>query len=762
MNWSISNQGLSAETLLNMESIFALGNGYLGVRGNFEEGYADSSINSIRGTYQNAFHDVIEIPYGEKLYAFPGTQQKLINIIDAQGIRIYLGEEEEPFALTEERIVSYERNLHMDKGFSERNVHFRSDSGKELKLHFRRLVSFTHRELFAIELTLEPVNFTGKIKIVSGLNGDVSNYSNPNDPRVAAGHSKRLSVVGCGVQDEYLYVENATMTSGLHTACVTRHEWDGAWTTETGAQELAGIVTATAQLTGTLRLTKWNVYTDTLRHQDALVQTGIALQEGLKSLSFADVLEQQHQYLQDFWKTSDVVIENDAQLQEGIRFNLYQLLQSAGRDPHSNISAKGLSGEGYEGHYFWDTEIYMLPVFLMTSPDLARQLLLYRYSKLEQARERAKEMGHSKGALFPWRTISGTECSSFFPSGTAQYHISADVAYSYIQYYLAEQDNAFLLEYGAEVLFETARLWAEIGHYHEGKFHVDEVTGPDEYTCLVNNNYYTNVMAKHNLKWAARSFDILQSYDETGLRALTERLGVTAEEAASWAQAAEAMLLPYDEKLGINPQDDTFLRKAVWDFENTPKEKHPLLLHYHPLTLYRYQVCKQADTVLAHFLLEDEQSEETISRSYDYYEKITTHDSSLSSCIFSIMASKIGYHEKAYEYFIETARLDLDNTHGNTKDGLHLANMGGTWMAIVYGFAGTRLKENGLSLAPSIPAGWQKYAFRLTFRGRLIGVTITSGNVELQLLEGEALTLNLYGQPVELDSSKPVVQALKG
>jgi alpha,alpha-trehalose phosphorylase len=762
MSWSISNQGLSADTLLNLESIFALGNGYLGVRGNFEEGYADPEIRSIRGTYLNAFHDVIDIPYGEKLFAFPGTQQKLVNLIDAQGVNIYIGDEEEHFSLTEGSVVSYERSLHMDKGYSERKVHWRSPSGKELKIHFRRLVSFASRELFAIDIALEPVNFQGAIKVVTRVNGDVSNYTNPNDPRVATGHSKRLSVVGCGVKDDYLFVENATMTSGLHASCVTRHEWDGHWEIETHSSATEVTVTASAQLSGRLHLTKWNVYTDTLRHGDTLVDSGISLQEGLKGLTFTDLLEQQHQYLLNFWKTSDIVIENDGQLQEGIRFNLYQLLQSAGRDAHSNISAKGLSGEGYEGHYFWDTEIYMFPVFLMTSPDLARQLLLYRYSKLEQARERAKEMGHAKGALFPWRTISGTECSSFFPSGTAQYHISADVAYSYIQYYLAEQDDSFLLEYGAEVLFETARLWIEIGHYYEGKFHLDEVTGPDEYTCLVNNNYYTNVMAKHNLKWAARSFQRLQEYDAAGFRALSERLGVSAEEADSWTAAAEAMLLPYDEKLGINPQDDTFLRKAVWDFENTPEDKHPLLLHYHPLTLYRYQVCKQADTVLAHYLLEDEQSEETIRRSYDYYEKITTHDSSLSSCIFSIMASKIGYHDKAYDYFIETARLDLDNTHGNTKDGLHLANMGGTWMAIVYGFAGTRLKDSGLSLTPSIPSGWEKYAFRLTFRGRLIAVTISSGNVELELLEGEALTLTLYGQPVEMDSAKPVVQPLKG
>ncbi|CQR54089.1 glycoside hydrolase family 65 protein [Paenibacillus riograndensis] len=760
MSWSISGHGLSADALLNLESIFALGNGYLGVRGNFEEGYANPDLQSIRGTYLNAFHDVIRIPYGEKLFAFPDNQQKLVNVIDAQDVRIYIGEEEELVTLTEESILGYERILHLDKGYSERRVHWKSSTGKELKLRFRRLVSFTHKELFAIDIYIEPVNFTGRIKVVSRVNGEVSNYSNPNDPRVAAGHSKLLSVAGCGVQEEFLYVEDKTSVSALHTCCVTRHQWDGNWQTEAHASAAEGTVTATAELRGPLNLTKWNIYTDTLRHEEHLVEKGIGLHKALQGMSMDDLLTEQQAYLQDFWKRSDVVIENDQLLQEGIRFNLYQLLQSAGRDGHSNISAKGLSGEGYEGHYFWDTEIYMLPVFLMTSPERARQLLLYRYSKLEQARNRAKEMGHARGALFPWRTIAGTECSSFFPSGTAQYHISADVAYSYIQYYLAEEDQEFLLDYGAEVLFETARLWMEIGHYHEGKFHIDEVTGPDEYTCLVNNNYYTNVMAKYNLKWAARSYEVLQHSQNNGLQELCSRLGVTPEEVNRWQQAAEAMLLPYDSELGINPQDDTFLRKAVWDFENTPRDRYPLLLHYHPLTLYRYQVCKQADTLLAHFLLEDEQTEETIRRSYDYYEAITTHDSSLSSCIFSIMASKVGYHDKAYEYFIETARLDLDNTHGNTKDGLHMANMGGTWMAIVFGFAGMRLKESGLSLSPAIPDGWTKYAFRLTFRGRLIAVTIGRTDVELELLEGGALTLTLYGQPVELSPGATVRQTL--
>ncbi|MFH0071010.1 glycoside hydrolase family 65 protein, partial [Peribacillus sp. NPDC056705] len=591
--------------------------------------------------------------------------------------------------------VSHERHLHMDKGYSERIVHWKSPEGKEVRLTFRRLVSFIHRELFAIDVRIEPVNYHGDVRIVSTLNGKVKNYTNANDPRVAAGHAERMSVVDIGVRGSDGYVVDETTASKLRAGCVTRHRFNGseddtAAKIEPGETEVT--YAATVSLAQSISITKLSVYTDSLRHGADLVEHGLKLQEELSGWTFEDLLEEQARYMSNYWKSADVTIQNDDQLQEGIRFNLFQLLQSAGRDEHSNISAKGLSGEGYEGHYFWDTEIYMFPVFLMTDPKLARQLLLYRYAALEQARERAREMGHRQGALYPWRTISGTECSSFFPSGTAQYHISADIAYSYIQYYLAEQDRDFLLSYGAEVLIETARLWADIGHYYNGAFHIDEVTGPDEYTCCVNNNYYTNAMAKHNLKWAAKSCTILKSYDAAGYEALCKRLGVSEEEVAAWAKAADAMLLPYDEALGINPQDDTFLRKAVWDFDNTPEDKYPLLLHYHPLTIYRYQVCKQADTVLAHFLLEDEQSFETIQRSYDYYEGITTHDSSLSSCIFSIMASKIGNTDKAYEYFIETARLDLDNTHGNTKDGLHMANMGGTWMSIVYGFAGMRIK----------------------------------------------------------------------
>ncbi|MEI3613251.1 glycoside hydrolase family 65 protein [Pseudogracilibacillus sp. SO30301A] len=752
MTWKLTKSELDNENLLTNESLFSLGNGYLGVRGNFEEGY-DAAFKSIRGTYINAFHDETEISYGEKLYAFPEKQQKIVNILDGQTIEVYL--DGERFDLFSGEVLAFERNLHMDKGFAERMIHWKSPNGKEVKLHFRRIVSFVTRELFAIDLKVEPISVIDEIKIVSTLAGDVKNFVDPNDPRISSGHAKRLEVADIKKEEHLSIIKNRTTGTKLEVACVSSSVIEASsftcHTTQTNSS-----IKETYTACGTIRFTKYNVYTDTFRHGDTLIEEAIAIHRQIEGKNFADLLQAQQAYLDQFWKKADILIDGDTALQSGIRFNIYQLLQSVGKDSYSNISAKGLSGEGYEGHYFWDTEIYIFPVFLMTDAEIAKNLLLHRYSLLDSARKRAREMGHNKGALFPWRTITGPESSAFFPAGTAQYHISADIAYSYIQYYLVTKDEAFLKDNMAEVLFETARLWMDTGHMLDGQFRIDDVTGPDEYTCIVNNNYYTNVMAKHNLIWASKVYNLLEETEPVVLAKLVEQLDISQKEAGEWQEAGEKMYLPYDEQLKINAQDDTFLQKQRWVLENTPADKFPLLLNYHPLTLYRYQVCKQADTVLAHFLLEDEQDFETMKRSYDYYEEITTHDSSLSHCAFSIMASKLGYKEKAYDYFLETARLDLDNTHGNTKDGLHMANMGGTWLAIVYGFAGVRVKEDGLSLAPSLPEQWNSLEFKIQFRGRLLKVHLDRDSVTYLIIEGDGLEIRHFGEKVWLESGEEV------
>ncbi|WP_075050771.1 glycoside hydrolase family 65 protein [Bacillus testis] len=757
MTWTLTSAKLSQNELLQEESLFFLGNGYLGVRGNFEEGY-QVGFTSIRGTYMNAFHDTTKITYGEKLYGFPDVQQTMVNMTDAQGIRIAIGEEH--FSLFSGDVLSYERKLHMDKGYAERLIHWRSPKGHEFKFTFRRAVSFDVKELFAIQLTIEPINYHGLVTITSTINGNVENFTDPNDPRLASDHAKHLHVIKSLEKNGIVSIITETNATKLRTACATTYTVDIEHQMEHTVQEHRVITQCSFELTKPVVFTKWNAYTDTLRHGSLLIE------EATKALQaftdFESLLAAQEAYLADFWKDADVKIGGDPALQEGIRFNLYHLLQSTGRDFYSNIAAKGLSGEGYEGHYFWDTEIYMLPVFLLTKPELAKHLLLYRHHILDGARAHANIMGHSKGALFPWRTISGTESSAYFPSGSAQYHISADVAYSYIQYFLVTNDIEFMEQYGAEVLFETARLWVDAGHFLGNRFVINNVTGPDEYTCLVNNNYYTNIMAKYNLKWAASIYRLLAEDHAEALQAIAEKIELLPEEAAEWQRAADLMYLPYDADKDINPQDDSFLEKTVWNFEHTPKENYPLLLHYHPLALYRRQVCKQADTVLSHFLLEDEHDFSTIKHSYDYYEKITTHDSSLSHCIFSIMASKVGYHEKAYDYFIETARLDLDNIHGNTRDGLHMANMGGTWMAIVYGFAGLRIKESGLELSPSLPKQWESYQFTITYQGRKLSITVHRESLTVKLLEGDALSMTIYGQPIDLHSESTVTYLFQG
>ncbi|TCT26327.1 alpha,alpha-trehalose phosphorylase [Melghiribacillus thermohalophilus] len=764
MTWTVSSRTLQKKDLWTQESLYALGNGYIGVRGNFEETYG-SGLKEIRGTYLNAFHDVIDIPYGEKQYGFPSTQQKMVNVIDAQTIKLYFGEEREAFSISDGEILDYKRSLHLDQGYSSRKIHWRSPRGKEVNMYFERLVSFAHRELFTIFLRVEPVNFQGLVTIESTVNGDVYNYVNPDDPRVGAGHAKSLNVVKAEVNQQRGMVLCETKTSDLQVGCLTEHEiHPSSSRMEISSDEHSVSFTYECFLKQGegMELVKKNIYVDTLRHGNDLLQAANEKMDTFKHLSFSDIKDAQIRYMEAFWKRSDVEIEGDSSLQEGIRFNLFHLLQAAGRDPYSNVGAKGLSGEGYEGHYFWDTEIYIVPVFLMTNPELAKQLLIYRYSILDDARNRARELGHKKGALYPWRTISGTECSSFFPAGTAQYHISADIAYSYIQYFHATKDIPFMIDYGAEVLFETARLWTDVGHYrNDGRFAIEDVTGPDEYTCIVNNNYYTNVMAKHNLYWASMIYHELKKWNQKAFDRLAGKLQLDDQEAEDWKNAADHMYLPYDEERDINPQDDTFLDKAIWDFAGTPEDHYPLLLHYHPLTLYRYQVCKQADTVLAHFLLEDEVKPETMKHSFDYYEKITTHDSSLSTCIFSIMAARLGDMDKAYRYFIETARLDLDNTKGNTKDGLHMANMGGTWMAIVFGFAGLRIKEDGLYLSPKIPEGWSRYSFHVQYQNSNMKITVTNDELKIELIEGSEVTLKLYGERYTIKRQTPFARSIK-
>ncbi len=738
-SYKIIRETFEASKLLVDETLFHVANGYLGVRGCFEEGYP-AHYDTVRGTYINGFYDLSEVKHGEKLQGFIESKQKIINLMDVQGIKLSISGD--TFSLFEGEVLSYKRQLDMKAGFTIREVTWRSPKGHEVEVIIKRMASFVVPELFTIDYTVSSLNYQGKVEILSTQDGEVANYFDPKDPRVAGEYEKHLIVEEIKAEGGMDSISCKTATSGLKVCSMVSHSIPSGTKVQGNRHSTCSSIHLQFDLKPgeTYRLIKYCVFTDSIRYVDCEQQGQFILKEALET-TIDCLYEKQENYLRDFWEQAEVTIKGDEGLEQGIHFNIYQLLQSVGKDKYSNIAAKGLSGEGYEGHYFWDTEIYMLPFFLLTNPPIAQNLLNYRYEKLEWARQHARIMGHKQGALYPWRTISGSECSAYYPSGSAQYHINGDIAYMFVQYYLITEDRDFMLSKGAEVLFETARLWIDTGHFIGDCFRIEAVTGPDEYTCLVNNNYYTNAMAKYNLKWAVKGYEMLKEEGNSEKR--IQGLGVTPEEVELWQKASEGMYLPYDKLLDINPQDDSFLMKAVWDFENTPKEHYPLLLHYHPLHIYRYQVCKQPDTILAHFLLEDEQAFTTIENSYKYYEKITTHDSSLSTCIFSIMAARLGQVEKAYNYFMETTRLDLDNTHKNTKDGIHTANMGGTYMGIVYGFAGLRIKETGIYFNPSIPKAWEEYSFKIKYKQRVIRMKVNHEKVEYILEKGEPLTIHI-------------------
>lgn len=735
------------EQLRLNETLFHNANGYLGVRGNFEEGYPEGT-ETVRGQYINGFYNNYKISQEEWHIGFLKEKHTIVNVFDTQTMKLEL--EGEQVSLFEGKTLDFSRSLDMKKGITRRWFLWESPKGRQVEIEIIRLASFEMLPLFLIDYRIRPINFSGQARIVSLQSGNVSNYFNKKDSRVAGEKRHHIETVECEVMEDHVgVVRSRTTTSGLEAVCAVYHDCSVPFeeTASAGTDGVETVLTCSVTSGKWASVQKYAVICDALRYPDAKREAVILMKQAV-SCGADHWFQKQEAYLRGFWEQSSIEIDGDPVLNLSLHYNLYGLLQSAGKDVFSNIGAKGLSGEGYEGHYFWDTEMYMLPFFSLTQPEMAKTLLGYRYQILDQAREHAVAMGHKKGALFPWRTISGKESSYYYPSGGAQYHIIGDIAYAVIQYYLITGDWEYMVEQGAEILLETARVWYDLGHFYEGSFRIHCVTGPDEYTCVVNNNYYTNLTAKHNLSWAARIYKDLEQ--DGKLAVLQEKIGITMDEICGFEKAADQMYLPYDSQLDINPQDDSFLTKKVWDLDGVLNHKKPLMHDHFLYHIYRYQVCKQADTVLAHFLFEDEQNMSTIRNSFDYYEKITTHDSSLSRCIFGIMASRLGMKDKAYDYFDFSSKMDILDSQHNTRDGIHTANMGGCYMGIVYGFLGLRVKESGYYFAPSMPKQWAGYRLRLVLKGSLVEIFADKEQCRFKRLSGSPVTLYVYGKMYEL------------
>jgi alpha,alpha-trehalose phosphorylase len=765
--WRIVEARYSDQFVGLTETVFSLGNGFVGVRGSFEEGRP----TLVPGTFVNGFHETWPIMHAEGAHALARTGQTIVNVPDTTILKLYV--DDEPFFLPMARMHDYRRILDMQAGTLTRELVWSTGAGKHVRVRSRRIVSLEHRHLIAMtyEVTLldEPAPVVVSSLVLNRqdaqLTGDLPEHR-PGDPRLATMLPHRvLNVRAAQLEGRRILFGYQTTNSGMTLGIGVDHAIEtacpfqvvGSLDDETGEV----LLTADAVPGVPIRITKYATYqtSRSIAVPELVNRCRRTLDRAVPN-GFETLLDSQRAHLTRFWDHADVQVQtrlNPVRQQQAVRWNLYQVAQATWHAEGAGVPAKGLTGQAYEGHYFWDTEIYVLPFLTYTEPRIARNLLRFRHSMLHHARERAAQMSQ-RGALFPWRTINGEEASSNFQQGTAQYHINADIAYAVMRYARVEGSGRVLGEIGAEILVETARLWQDLGFYGaDEKFHIHGVTGPDEYTTVVNDNAYTNLMARLNLHFAATTVRRLREERPGDYTALVHEVKLRFKEVESWERAAAAMHIPFDAERGIHPQDETFLDREPWDLDATPPEQFPLLLHHHPLVIYRHQVLKQADIVLAMYLAGNEFSAEQKRRNFDYYDPLTTGDSSLSACVQSIIAAEIGRERQALEYFQYALLMDLGNVAGNASDGVHIASAAGVWSSLVFGFGGVRDFDGRLSLDSRLPHVWKRLAFSLRFCGRQIRVRLTHDEESYLVEEGDPVEVVIRGEPQLLSSGTPVV-----
>ncbi|MCT2585379.1 glycoside hydrolase family 65 protein [Actinophytocola gossypii] len=742
--WELRWNSLDLSALERTESTFALSNGHIGLRGTLDEG----EPVVLPGTYLNGFYEQHPLPYAEAGYGYPEDGQTVVNVTDGKTIRLLV--QDEPLDMRYGRAIEHHRTLDFRSGTLRRDTVWESPTGRRVRVRTERLVSFTQRAVAAIRYEVEPLDGDVQLVVQSDLLANEPLETESKDPRVAATLRDPLEAEESYAEDHRAVLIHHTRRSRLRMAAAMDHELateDGLRTEIQAEDDLARLTVAVDVPSGSrLCVTKYLGYGWSARRSAPALRAQVeAALAGAMQTGWEGLLGEQRRYLDAFWDSADVVLDGDDELQQAIRFGLFHVLQAGARGESRAIPAKGLTGPGYDGHSFWDSETFVLPVLTYTVPEAARDALRWRHSTMDKARDRATALG-LRGAAFPWRSINGAECSAYWPAGTAAFHVGADVADAVVRYVAATGDEHFETESGVEILVDTARLWASLGHHDvHGGFRIDGVTGPDEYSAVVDNNVYTNLMAQRNLRAAA---DACARLPEAA-----ERLEVTAEEVRDWLAAADKMVVPYDDMLGVHPQSERFTEHAMWDFDGTAPEHYPLLLHYPYFDLYRKQVVKQADLVMALYVRGDAFTAEQKARNVAYYEPLTVRDSSLSAGPQAVLAAEVGHLDLAYDYLAETAFTDLHDLHHNVRNGLHIASLASSWLVAVAGFGGMRDHNGALSFAPRLPSALSRLEFRMTYRGSRFAVDISRADATYRLLDGPPLTATHHGARIEIEDS---------
>ncbi|TQN43031.1 alpha,alpha-trehalose phosphorylase [Blastococcus colisei] len=750
--WCLTEVGLDRDSLGVHESVFALANGHIGMRGSFDEG----EPVVVPGTYLNGFFEERPLPYAEAGYGFPEQGQTVVNVTDGKLIRLLV--KDSPLDLNYGEIIDHRRTLDLRAGVLRRMTEWRSPGGRTVRVTSTRLVSLVRRSIAAIEYRVELIDDLGDLYVAlqSDLlaNETAGETTAGGDPRSAAALARPLDCELAVGRGRRAVLVHRTLRSRLRVAAGMDHvvEIPDSSTEDIEANGDLARYTLAARIPprGSLTLTKFLAYGWSSRRSAPAVRDQVEGALATAKLGgFERLLREQRDLLDQHWDEADVEIDGDDELQQAVRVGMFHVLQAGLRGERQAIPAKGLTGPGYDGHTFWDTETYVLPVLTYTAPHAVRDALRWRHSILDKARERARVLG-MRGAAFPWRTIRGEETSGYWPAGTAAFHINADIADAVVRYYNATLDEDFDRDFGAELLIETARLWASLGHFDpEHGFRIDGVTGPDEYTAVVDNNVFTNLMAQRNLREAAEA--VTRQPDVAG------RLDVTRDEVDEWLRAAALMAVPYDTQRGVHMQSDGFTHHEEWDFANTPTEDYPLLLHYPYFDIYRKQVVKQADLVMALHLRGDAFTLEEKIANFAYYEARTTRDSSLSASQQGVVAAETGHLQLAYDYWAEAALTDLQNLHHNSGHGLHIASLAGGWTVAVAGFGGLRDHNGELTFGPRLPERITRMRFRVVYRGRRLTVTVTHDSATYRLEDGEPLDIRHHGRQVTVDHSDLVL-----
>ncbi|MCV2395368.1 glycoside hydrolase family 65 protein [Actinotalea sp. M2MS4P-6] len=769
--WRLTEEFFSPVDLGVAETLFAVGNGYVGMRGTFEEGR--DAVN--HGTFVNGVHETWRIQHAEQAYGLAEVGQTIVSAPDATLFELYV--DDEPLVLSVADLIDYRRSLDFTDGLLRRELIWRTPSGHRVQVRSQRMTSFVQRHLAV--LTYEVTALDDEVPIAISarvVNREDGEHRTAADERGGTVDPRRgEEVVGrvlhpevhWGDEDRVLLgyrCENSgnTIAVGVDHILETENELETVYevTPDRSRHVYRGLAMPFVPIT----VTKVVAYHSSRGEPAGELITRVRRTlDRVRAQGVEQQLADQRAWLEDYWARSDVEVEDQPEIQQAIRWCLYQVAQASARAEGQGIPAKGVTGSGYSGHYFWDTETYAGPYLVYPSPSFARNALRFRATMLPAARRRAVDLTQ-RGALYPWRTINGEEASAYYAAGTAQYHINADISFALSTYVKATGDEEFLAREGIDILVETARMWADLGFWRgngEDSFHVHGVTGPDEYTTVVNDNLFTNVMARFNLWRAADAVGEVAARWPVHYERMVQRLGLSADEVLEWRRAADAMEIPYDARLGIHPQDSLFLEREVWDLPSTPPDELPLLLHYHPLVIYRFQVLKQADVVLALFLQGEHFTLEEKRADFAYYDAITTGDSTLSGVVQAIIAAEVGYHDLALRYFHDALFVDLADLHENTADGVHVASAGGVWSALVYGFGGMRHHGDQLTFAPRLPMSWPSLTFRVADGPTRLKVVVRQDTMDLTVEVGEEITVAVLGKPVTVTSVHPVTVALQ-